>query len=583
MKLLALLLLAEFCSVSTQTVEWVDHCYTGSGIGYRGLQTLTASGHQCQTWASKTPHLHAYTPEGFPEAGLENNYCRNPDSDPNGPWCITQDPNVLWEYCALQRCASDVLQRYGELHTPNYPLGYYPSSTTLQWTLRSEGPRIQITFLDFDLEADGHCVYDSLKVYDGPDASSPLLLSACGGERPADVVSSGAALHVAFTSDATVESRGFWLSFVTVVDDTLPSTALYGQDCVFGSRGYRGTQGVTSSGKTCQAWSSQSPHRHQFVPSNYTEADLSLGYCRNPDGDLAGPWCYTTDSATRWQYCGITHCKTCGRSYYKPVFASTDLGRIVGGEFSHPNSWPWMASLRPGKNYRSGICGASLIHPRWILTAAHCIRKNADGSLPDFHAVLGLADAEAAFGDSADEQWLQVERLHVHEQYGLGEGFVPNDLALLRTREPARLDDKVNLICLPSRGERLPDDYTMILTGYGMDSATGVPPALKQARMKHISLDRCLGLLGSNVRASGGHICAGYVEGGADACNGDSGGPLVAPRGDKWALFGLVSWGMACGTAPGVYTEISHYTDWIREKMGSDWNDAVLCNPWLGL
>nr|XP_032816575.1 transmembrane protease serine 11F-like isoform X2 [Petromyzon marinus] len=114
----------------------------------------------------------------------------------------------------------------------------------------------------------------------------------------------------------------------------------------------------------------------------------------------------------------------------------------------------------------------------------------------------------------------------------------------------------VNLICLPSRGERLPDDYTMILTGYGMDSATGVPPALKQARMKHISLDRCLGLLGSNVRANGGHICAGYMEGGADACNGDSGGPLVAPRGDKWALFGLVSWGMACGTAPGVYTEV---------------------------
>ena len=31
---------------------------------------------------------------------------------------------------------------------------------------------------------------------------------------------------------------------------------------------------------------------------------------RNPDLDLAGPWCYTTDPEKRWEYCEIEHCAT---------------------------------------------------------------------------------------------------------------------------------------------------------------------------------------------------------------------------------------------------------------------------------
>ena len=29
---------------------------------------------------------------------------------------------------------------------------------------------------------------------------------------------------------------------------------------------------------------------------------------RNPDLDLAGPWCYTTDPEKRWEYCNIKAC-----------------------------------------------------------------------------------------------------------------------------------------------------------------------------------------------------------------------------------------------------------------------------------
>ena len=65
---------------------------------------------------------------------------------------------------------------------------------------------------------------------------------------------------------------------------------------------YRGCQATTRSGYTCQAWSSQSPHRHSRTPANYPNSGLDSNYCRNPDGEPS-IWCYTTDSSKRWEYC----------------------------------------------------------------------------------------------------------------------------------------------------------------------------------------------------------------------------------------------------------------------------------------
>ena len=66
-----------------------------------------------------------------------------------------------------------------------------------------------------------------------------------------------------------------------------------------------------------------------------------------------------------------------------------------------------------------------------------------------------------------------------------------------------------------------------------------------------------------------GMFCAGYINGGSDACNGDSGGPLTYFDGDRYYLYGIVSWGIGCARPNklGVFTEVSKYIQWIRENL----------------
>lgn len=80
-------------------------------------------------------------------------------------------------------------------------------------------------------------------------------------------------------------------------------------------RDYRGTLDHTIDGYTCQKWSSQYPWTHKLLPYPYNGEENEkdgLGdhnYCRNPSGDRKSrPWCYTTKSKYKWQYCDVSIC-----------------------------------------------------------------------------------------------------------------------------------------------------------------------------------------------------------------------------------------------------------------------------------
>lgn len=90
-------------------------------------------------------------------------------------------------------------------------------------------------------------------------------------------------------------------------------------------------------------------------------------------------------------------------------------------------------------------------------------------------------------------------------------------------------------------------------------------PILLAAHVMLVPQDSCSRAYQGISRIASGMICARATNPSRDACQGDSGGPLVA----NGYLIGIVSWGEGCANTlyPGVYTRVSEYDDWIRDKI----------------
>ncbi|XP_078603922.1 uncharacterized protein LOC144877752 [Branchiostoma floridae x Branchiostoma japonicum] len=83
------------CGDSSDEKNCACYYLRDKGRSYRGLANRDRT---CQFWTSQYPHTHNHTPEAYPSAGLERNYCRNPDGK-DRPWCYTNNPLIRWMYC----------------------------------------------------------------------------------------------------------------------------------------------------------------------------------------------------------------------------------------------------------------------------------------------------------------------------------------------------------------------------------------------------------------------------------------------------------------------------------------------------
>ncbi|XP_014652002.1 PREDICTED: G-protein coupled receptor 126 [Ceratotherium simum simum] len=100
----------------------------------------------------------------------------------------------------------------GAFTSPCYP-NDYPNSQACMWTLRAPtGYIIQITFNDFDIEEAPNCIYDSLSLDNGESQTKFCGATAKG----LSFNSSANEMHVSFSSDFSIQKKGFNASYIRV-------------------------------------------------------------------------------------------------------------------------------------------------------------------------------------------------------------------------------------------------------------------------------------------------------------------------------------------------------------------------------
>ncbi|MBB3165525.1 trypsin-like serine protease [Rhizobium laguerreae] len=269
-------------------------------------------------------------------------------------------------------------------------------------------------------------------------------------------------------------------------------------------------------------------------------------------------------------------------------FAGEDGGRVIGGQTAKKGEWPWQVKiLAPDPEQRGrfgGHCGGSLISPRWILTAAHCVTSGRSGKQDLFARDLLIVEGKSKIDkviavDGPDKPGLAVEEVIIHEDFD--RKVFANDIALIKLSEPAK--SKPAILASASDDEVEAAGHPAVVTGWGYTKADHgwddkyLPTELQEVELPIVPREDCRAAYrDSSMRMNPideRNVCAGYAKGGKDACQGDSGGPLVAQRPDKrWIQLGIVSWGAGCAEAEhyGVYTRVAAFRDWIAAKTDGD-------------
>ncbi|EDW81903.1 uncharacterized protein Dwil_GK25505 [Drosophila willistoni] len=227
-------------------------------------------------------------------------------------------------------------------------------------------------------------------------------------------------------------------------------------------------------------------------------------------------------------------------------------GRILGGEEADANATPYAASLRVDNAH---ACGASILDETHLVTAAHCLYRNAQ--LID---ASRLSIRVGSTNQYAGGRIYAISKVTPHPDFYK----LTNNIAVITTSEPLAWTTRIQPIALPSSDSELPQEGDeVIVAGWGTTVDGSTSYKIREIALTYSSSAVCLDAYSDQDSRS---FCLSHAlkEG---TCHGDGGCGAVYNN----ELVGLTNFVVgACGSRyPDVFVNVRSYLDWLNEQLAA--------------
>lgn len=251
---------------------------------------------------------------------------------------------------------------------------------------------------------------------------------------------------------------------------------------------------------------------------------------------------------------------------------------IVGGQSAQQGQFPWMTDYRVQGGH---LCGAALIHPSWVITAAHCADPTTTDT-SDVRMRFNSINTNGALNPSGGVE-RKVKQFFVHPEFSgdLGKGY---DIALAWLRDPVTTITPIGLPAVGDTATIYQTGAPVRIAGWGLQDTFSMtsPAILKWCATKVYDFNICNNLFGALSKRV---FCAGYkgTEAQNGAAAGDSGGPVWTDAFGSPRIIGIVSGGVGPTTTadtPGLFTKVALYRKWIDSVINANTPVSAGFTPW---
>ncbi len=239
---------------------------------------------------------------------------------------------------------------------------------------------------------------------------------------------------------------------------------------------------------------------------------------------------------------------------------------VINGRNTTIDQWPWQVAITVAKRVaprkptsKRAFCGGSLLTPRLVITAGHCVVDLTRKQIGKIEVVSGRTRLNSNTGQVARVSGLRMPHdASGKRRYRTAMGASDWDVALLTLASP--LSAKTIKLAGPDEADAWTPGRLAWITGWGITDAFTErdPVALQVARQAIMGNGLCRRFDGVAFRAAR-MVCIGGPQGHASTCLGDSGGPLVVATSAGYRLVGLTSYGtrFCTGNSPSVDTSVA--------------------------